>query len=210
MTNRLLRLRLMYFIFLLPPNRGQIAGESGNKQILVPTCVRFWRFAISLKNLAQPWRSTEILAKFAPGRQDLAKLAFSVHLPKLPEKLPIMVLLHPDIFIKPGSSMLRRHAKFITESNEFRWRATFGAPPQICCDIWHRISPETTMPNGVQYDHLLWGLLQMKLYPSEPSACAIAAGRGEAPDEKTYRKWSKLFISAISLQSTSVVSDITA
>jgi hypothetical protein len=148
-----------------------------------------------------------MLAKLRKSDKIWPSLPKSAHLPKLPEKLPIMVLLHPDIFIEPGSCMLHRHAKFITESNEFRWRATFGAPPQICCDIWHRISPETTMPNGVQYDHLLWGLLQMKLYPSEPSACAIAAGCGEAPDEKTYRKWSKLFVSAISLQSTSVVSD---
>ena len=48
------------------------------------------------------------------------------------------------------------------------------------------------MPNGVEFHHLLWGLLQMKLYPTEPVACAIAAGRGEAPDEKTFRKWSRL------------------
>ena len=117
-----------------------------------------------------------------------------------------MVQVHPDIFIVHGSYMLRRHAKFITQSNEFRWRATFGAQPPICCDIWNRLSPETSMPNGAQHKHLLWALLQLKLYPTEPVACAIAAGNGKAPDEKTYRKWCWLFVHAIRALSTSVVS----
>ena len=47
--------------------------------------------------------------------------------------------------------MLHRHAKFITESNGcYIWGATTDLLRHL-----DRLSPETTMPNGVQYDHLL-------------------------------------------------------
>ena len=77
----------------------------------------------------------------------------------------------------------------------------FGAMPSVCCDLWERIDPYKTMPNGVQEKHLLWGLFFLRDYDTEErSAHAV----GDV-DEKTYREKSFLFVEAISFLESDVV-----
>ena len=58
------------------------------------------------------------------------------------------------------------------------------------------------MPKGVQPFHLLWGLIFMKVYATEAVHCKIV----NSPDEKTFRKWSLLFVKEISYLESEIVS----
>lgn len=82
-----------------------------------------------------------------------------------------------------------------------RWNAAFGARPHVCCILWDMLEPERTMPPGAQLKHLLWGLLFMTTYDIEETL----AHRAKV-DEKTFRKWSQLFVVAISYLECDVVS----
>ena len=82
-----------------------------------------------------------------------------------------------------------------------RWMGAFGALPTVCCYLWDRLDPYTTMPNGVQKKHLLWGLFFLRVYDTEERG-AKAVGQ---VDEKTYREWSFRFVEAISYLESDVV-----
>lgn len=60
------------------------------------------------------------------------------------------------------------------------------------------------MPKGVQPKHLLWGLLFLTTYDTEENL----AQRVGNVDEKTFRKWSRLFVDAISYLECEVVSSL--
>ena len=89
-----------------------------------------------------------------------------------------------------------------TLSNERRFRSFYGASSSTCERLWMLIDPYKTMPRGVQPFHLLWGLLFLKVYATEPVHCSIVG----CPDEKTFRKWSILFVNAISQLENEIVS----
>ena len=112
-----------------------------------------------------------------------------------------MKTISPETFIGFGMCILRLHVKFRHEAHDFRWRATFGAPPGICSTLWKKIDPDSTMPNGAQPYHLLWGLMFMKLYCAEAVNAVLAGG----VDVKTFRKWSWLFAEAVAVLHSSVV-----
>ena len=82
-----------------------------------------------------------------------------------------------------------------------RWNSAFGAPPRVCCILWNMLEPERTMPPGVQLKHLLWGLLFLTTYDTEETL----AHRAKVY-EKTFRKWSRFFVVAISYLECDVVS----
>lgn len=83
-----------------------------------------------------------------------------------------------------------------------RWMSAFGAYPDVCCILWNEVKPHSTMPNGVEPKHLLWGLIFLNIYDTEEN---IALRVGDV-DEKTFRKWSHLFVDAISYLECEVVS----
>ena len=112
-----------------------------------------------------------------------------------------MKAISPETFIGFGMCILRLHVKFRHEAHDFRWRATFGAPPGTCSTLWKKIDPDSTMPNGAQPYHLLWGLMFMKLYCAEAVNTVLAGG----VDVKTFRKWSWLFAEAVAVLHSSVV-----
>jgi len=45
----------------------------------------------------------------------------------------------------------------------------------------------------------------MKAYPSEENGRAMVAGKGRKVDEKTWRKWTREFVSSISFLECEVV-----
>jgi len=89
---------------------------------------------------------------------------------------------------------------------ERRWNSAFGALPGVCCILWNKIDPMRTMPKGVQPKHLLWGLLLLTVYETEENS----AQRAGNVDEKTFRKWSHLFVEAMSFLEFDVVSSYSA
>ena len=82
-----------------------------------------------------------------------------------------------------------------------RWMGAFGALPLVCSWLWEKIDPDNTMPGGVVFKHLLWGLFFLQVYENETNS-ARAVGR---VDEKSYRVWSWRFAEAISYLEYDVV-----
>jgi hypothetical protein len=105
-----------------------------------------------------------------------------------------------ETFVFYGREMLRQYAlSGRTETRKFR--ALFGCSPQIWLKLWNELDPFLTMPKGVSPKHLLWALLMMKVYDSEDVHCSIAGG----VDPTTFRKWSWLFVEALSSLDAKVV-----
>ena len=83
-----------------------------------------------------------------------------------------------------------------------RWNSSFGTSPAIAAQLWEWIDPDNSMPRGVRHCHLLWALYFLKTYPTEEPGSGSVGGY----NEKTWRKWVKLFVTAISYLECRVVS----
>lgn len=79
--------------------------------------------------------------------------------------------------------------------------ACFGVSPFVMADIWNRIDPGSTMPNGADPKHVTWMCYFLKLYNQEEVNSINVGG----VDEKTFRKWVWLFIEATSFLEYPVV-----
>lgn len=97
-----------------------------------------------------------------------------------------------ETFVLQARLILGHRCNTSPATEDRRFRANFGTTPAICAILWGMISPNETMPKGVKYFHLLWALMFLKLYASEHVLSGIAKC-----DEKTYRKWTWLFIMAL-------------
>jgi len=82
-----------------------------------------------------------------------------------------------------------------------RWVSFYGVSPDLCCIIWRKLDAHKSII-GAQYKHLMWALYFMKVYGNEENNSNFAGG----VDEKTFRKWSHIFVEAISFLESSVVS----
>lgn len=108
----------------------------------------------------------------------------------------------PHVFEVIGMGYIDNHppqfridiAEEQTITDARRFRAFFGASAAVCSDIWGMLRPEETMPKGSKPEHLLWSLVFLKVYASEQVLRSLVG----SPDEKTFRKWSQLFVLAIS------------
>jgi hypothetical protein len=109
--------------------------------------------------------------------------------------------VEPEIFLRLGNEMMGRHHKAAANTESRRFHATFGTSPFICALLWAMLEPCKVMPICVHPKHLLWALMFLKLYVSEHVNCAMAGG----VDEKTYRKWTWLFINGIASLAESTV-----
>ena len=87
-----------------------------------------------------------------------------------------------------------------------RWMHFHGVSPDICCDVWKRLDVVNTMAaegiNGSQPKHLMWALYFLKVYGKEEDNANYAGGI----DQQTFRKWTHIFVEAISFLESSVVS----
>lgn len=110
----------------------------------------------------------------------------------------------PNSFFILGNDMIKRRAMLptATETDIQRFRSVFGTSPQICSYLWDMCSYHTDLPKDSHPKHLLWSLMFLKLYRSESAHTSIAGG----VDEKTFRKWSWILVSAISFLVPYVVS----
>ena len=84
-----------------------------------------------------------------------------------------------------------------------RFKAKFGCSPDVCSDLWERLSALPRRPRRMLPKHLLWGLLFLKLYNTE-SVLAEMVGA----ERKTVRKWCWIVVYEIKRLTGKVVSDV--
>jgi hypothetical protein len=88
-------------------------------------------------------------------------------------------------------------AQSFLQRSDRDFRALFGVGPGVVCQLWQRCSfPPKTMPK-----HLLWALLFLKTYATEPVLCSIVG-----TTRKTFRKWSWPIVKAIAAEAADIVS----
>ncbi|KAJ3117946.1 hypothetical protein HK098_006075 [Nowakowskiella sp. JEL0407] len=93
------------------------------------------------------------------------------------------------IFETLGLKFARHHSGRTAKTANKRFRALFGITPKICSLIWQSL---VSKPSGSKPEHLLYALLFLKLYDTEHAHHAITGS-----DEKTFRKWTWIFIELI-------------
>ena len=100
-------------------------------------------------------------------------------------------------FEKLGNEMTSGK-KLSERKASLKFKAMFGASPQVCAEIWSMLVP---LNNSSAPKHLLWALMLLKVYSSEMVLCSIAK-----TSEKTFSKWTWIFIQAIANLSFDIVS----
>ncbi len=96
----------------------------------------------------------------------------------------------PEKFVLLGAGLLRRAPALKISVLVRRFRALFGSNPQICSTLWGHLT--RTHPEGGHPRYLLWALMFLKLYATEHNHTLIAGIY-----EKTFRKWSCLYLSPL-------------
>jgi hypothetical protein len=112
-----------------------------------------------------------------------------------------MSAIAPNIIINAAKDMVNLPQTRNDTFNQ-RWNSVFGALPKVCIVLWNKIDPFKTMPMGVHPKHLLWALCFLTVYDTEHNS----SHRVGKVDKKTHRKWSELFVEAISYLECEVVS----
>lgn len=85
------------------------------------------------------------------------------------------------------------------QTDERKFRALFGCSTEACQDLWKITFGYQKV--GTQPKHLLWALLQLKVYATEDVLAALIGC-----DRKTFRKWVWPMIRAIRKAAPAVVS----
>ena len=87
---------------------------------------------------------------------------------------------------------------------DVRFRSFFGAGVVVVLTAWHGMAEHDLLPDGLGFQHYLWALLFMAVYPkSEAALCAHLGGC----DPKTARAKIWPYIFALHELSYHVVSD---
>jgi hypothetical protein len=88
-----------------------------------------------------------------------------------------------------------------------RWHSHFYAEPEVCANVWSRLDVSNPNPDApddkiAESCHLLWCLLLLKTYNTEPVLSSLCGGI----DEGTFSKWAWHFIEMVSYLEHEVVS----
>ena len=90
-----------------------------------------------------------------------------------------------------------------------RFLSFFGVDPAVVVEVWDLIQVpfiDDGDLSGADPKHLLWALLFLRKYGDESEMAALVGKDGKAVDEKTFRKWSKIFVHHIADLRYNVVS----
>jgi len=74
-------------------------------------------------------------------------------------------------FFKAGRFLILRHG--YRQISQQKFKAYFGATSAICADIWQMINPRKEISSFVKPNHLLWGLMLMKVYATEEVSLSL-------------------------------------
>ena len=127
---------------------------------------------------------------------------------KTAKRAKITILVTEDEFRQIGSEIMGRSLESRSEAVfERRWMSFFGVDAVVCVDAWTRIgidinNPQEPEDKSAEPAHFLWGLLFLKKYGSKEDLSVLAG----AVNEKTFRKWSSIFVTKISKLMCEVVS----
>jgi hypothetical protein len=107
-------------------------------------------------------------------------------------------VLHPIHFIVLAQHISRRvlSGRHFGRASE-AFQSVFGVSPVICSDVWSRC----IFIAGTRPLHLLWALLFLWAYATEPILCSMAGVSG-----KTFRKWVHPTVRSIAAYAPVVVS----
>ena len=98
----------------------------------------------------------------------------------------------------------RSQAIFLT-----RFLSFFGVDPAVVVEVWNLIEVPFFDQGGdlshAKPEHLLWALLFLKKYGDESEMAALCGAAKGAVDEKTFRKWSHIFVRRIAALKYNVV-----
>jgi hypothetical protein len=129
------------------------------------------------------------------------------------EKVHIQDLVLINMEITPNDikavarDMLRkansRVASCLERKVDKLWKAFFGTSPVVAADIWSRLDPRATVNPRSHLRHLLYAFVFLKVYGMEKMHGKIVGVDGE-----TFRKWSWVFVDAISGLLDEVVSSV--
>ena len=114
------------------------------------------------------------------------------------------------IFSRISSEILSKEliVQDVVHGNNLRgaqenFRAFFGTTVQMCAILWKQLNDHSFLPErSHQHKHLLWALMFLKIYGTEHVMVKLAGCKSE----KTFRKWTNVYIIALSNLTSSVVS----
>lgn len=137
--------------------------------------------------------------KLTPRRIDLLKKN---------KRIKLTVDTTVDDFKKLGGGIMGRNPDIGSEKTfKDRWVTYFGVVPEIVCICWSMIweayvaNPADNELEYAQPYHLLWALMWLKQY----AKISVLVKDTGYKDEKTFRKWSKVFVERLSYLASEVV-----
>lgn len=100
--------------------------------------------------------------------------------------------ISPKEILNVGLNMIGNSRKNCLHKRHRCFLDHFGCAPEIASSLWIRIKLNKTsdVPAQARPQHLLWALLFMKVYSTESVLCSLCGGI----DEKSFRKWKRIFI----------------
>ena len=100
------------------------------------------------------------------------------------------VIHYQNMFEETGLFILwKQKGPGSNQTADRRFRATFGTSSIVCCRIWKLLQLNKASLESMAPNHLLWGLILLKLYSTETTHAGMTG-----VDEKTFRKWSHFAI----------------
>lgn len=112
-----------------------------------------------------------------------------------------VVYFSAEYFKRIGAELMKRNTDGSERIFERRYRAFFGTNWRITEHLYAKCIDEyPPLPANASGIHLLWSLMHLKQYGTE-AAMSSAAG----VDEKTFRKWSRIFRERLALLEDSTV-----
>ena len=96
------------------------------------------------------------------------------------------------------------HPSRSTQLEEHIFRQFFGCGVLVCLNLSCALCQAEITPEAGTISHLLWTLMFCKIYGKENTMCSLAGG----VDPGTHSKWAWLFIDAIILLESQVISAI--
>ena len=104
--------------------------------------------------------------------------------------------------VKPSTDDILRKSRFIMQDDPFKerapstedrhFRALFGCCVNVVLRLWLLLIEYDLVPSGANIKHLLWTLMFLKVYPTDPTMSRMTQA-----DPKTLRKWINLFLDSI-------------
>ena len=85
-----------------------------------------------------------------------------------------------------------------------RFKSWFGTPPDIVAIVWAGLALTGWLrfTHNPKPEHLLWSLVFLKTYSTEPTLASRVGG----VDEKTFRKWAWFYVEGIAGLASKTVS----